>query len=465
MVPSPHSLTPKINNCHLFLLRLQMAIRNLLLLLMFSFHCFSCFSNSEDPFANFFAEPPSSMVAGEEGDAPSSSERSSMERFDPLGGRISSRRVVNVDNYGAKGDGTDDKEAFEKAWKEACACHSSVVFLVPEHKRYLLKPIIFSGPCKSDVTVMIKGTLEASPNPSDWDDRDRRHWIVFSGIRNLVVGGGGILDGKGKNWWRNSCKINTSRPCISAPTALTFNSCKDLRVEDLKIKDSQQIHVLFEYCTDVLVSRLTITAPSWSPNTDGIHVTSTKNILITHSVIGTGDDCISIVDGSKRLKATDIVCGPGHGISIGSLGAGNSEAHVSNVLVDKVTLKNTTNGVRIKTWQGGHGYAKNIIFQNIEMHNVHYPIVIDQNYCDSKIPCHEQKTAVAVSHVLYKNIKGTSASEVAINFNCSRSTWCHKIVLQDITLKENDGVPTKSSCNHVEWVEIGKIFPSCAQKN
>lgn len=70
--------------------------------------------------------------------------------------------------------------------------------------------------------------------------------------------------------------------------ALTFYSCKNLRVEDLRIKDSQQIHVLFEHCTDVEVSRLTITAPSWSPNTDGIHVTSTKNILITHSVIGTG---------------------------------------------------------------------------------------------------------------------------------------------------------------------------------
>lgn len=27
-----------------------------------------------------------------------------------------------------------------------------------------------------------------------------------------------------------------------------------------------------------------------------------------------GDDCISIVDGSKNLQATDITCGPGHGI-------------------------------------------------------------------------------------------------------------------------------------------------------
>lgn len=37
--------------------------------------------------------------------------------------------------------------------------------------------------------------------------------------------------------------------------------------------------------------------------------------------------------------------------SIGSLGAGNSEAEVSNVFVNRATLTGTTNGVRIKTWQ------------------------------------------------------------------------------------------------------------------
>ena len=41
--------------------------------------------------------------------------------------------------------------------------------------------------------------------------------------------------------------------------------------------------------------------------------------------------------------------------SIGSLGANNSWAYVSDVLVEKATLLGTTNGVRIKTWQVMHG--------------------------------------------------------------------------------------------------------------
>ncbi|PNY17479.1 polygalacturonase QRT2-like protein [Trifolium pratense] len=115
------------------------------------------------------------------------------------------------------------------------------------------------------------------------------------------------------------------------------------------------MHVVIQSCNNVLASKLIVRAPGHSPNTDGIHVTHSQNVVISNCIIGTGDDCISIVSGSKNIRATDIICGPGHGISIGSLGKGNSEAEVTNVEVNRATLKGTTNGVRIKTWQGQIG--------------------------------------------------------------------------------------------------------------
>lgn len=83
------------------------------------------------------------------------------------------------------------------------------------------------------------------------------------------------------------------------------------------------------------------------------------------------------------MQASSITCGPGHGISIGSLGKGGSEDHVSQVTVNGAKISGTTNGIRIKTWQGGSGMASNIAFQNIEMNDVTNPIIIDQNYCDT----------------------------------------------------------------------------------
>lgn len=59
-------------------------------------------------------------------------------------------------------------------------------------------------------------------------------------------------------------------------------------MKNLKFQDAQQIHVSFEGCTNVQASYLTVTAPETSPNTDGIHITSTKNMTISNSNIGTG---------------------------------------------------------------------------------------------------------------------------------------------------------------------------------
>ncbi|XP_021283061.1 polygalacturonase-like [Herrania umbratica] len=380
----------------------------------------------------------------------------------PAGPGRPASKTVSVDDFGAKGDGSDDTEAFEKAWEQACSSTDGVSLLVPKEKSYRLKPIRFTGPCKSNLRVEIYGTIEASDDQSDYQE-DSRHWLVFDGVRNLVVGGGGTINGNGKIWWENSCKRNKDRPCKGAPTALTFYENRHLVVNNLKVQDAQQMHVSFEKCVDVEASNLVVTAPEDSPNTDGIHVTNTQNILIASSTIGTGDDCISIVSGSQKVQAQDIICGPGHGISIGSLGKGNSRAYVSGVTVNGAKISGTSNGVRIKTWQGGSGSANNIRFQNVEMNNVTNPIIIDQNYCDQDKPCKEQPAAVQVQNVVYQNIEGTSASDVAIYFDCSKSHPCQGITLQDVNLTgEEGGEATTATCNNVQTTMIGNVSPGCS---
>lgn len=54
----------------------------------------------------------------------------------------------------------------------------------------------------------ISGILEASSNRSDWNKLDHKHWLVFKEVDYLRVEGGGTINGNGKIWWENSCKIN-----------------------------------------------------------------------------------------------------------------------------------------------------------------------------------------------------------------------------------------------------------------
>lgn len=64
------------------------------------------------------------------------------------------------------------------------------------------------------------------------------------------------------------------------------------------------------------------------------------------------------------------------------------EPGVQNVTVKTIKFNGTQNGVRIKSWgRPSNGFANNIIFQNIEMLNVHNPIIIDQNYCPNNKNC------------------------------------------------------------------------------
>lgn len=138
------------------------------------------------------------------------------------------------------------------------------------------------------------------------------------------------------------------------------------------------------------MSHIRILAPATSPNTDGIHIGSSTKIKITNSLISTGDDCISMIAGSKDIMVSEVHCGPGHGFSIGSLGGSQNEEHVNGIYIQNSTLRGTQNGLRIKTWAPSPpSLASDFTFEDIIMENVNNPIFIDQQYCPMP-PCNGQ---------------------------------------------------------------------------
>ena len=59
-----------------------------------------------------------------------------------------------------------------------------------------------------------------------------------------------------------------------------------------------------------------------------------------------------------------------------------------------------------------------MVFKDIIMQNVRNPIIIDQEYCTGG--CNKnQPSRVQISDVHYINIRGTTPSNVAVDFICS----------------------------------------------
>ena len=94
-------------------------------------------------------------------------------------------------------------------------------------------------------------------------------------------------------------------------------------------------------CKGMKFDHIHIIASKDSRNTDGIHIGSSSNIEIMDSTIATGDDCVSMSLGSKNINIRNVMCGPGHRISVGSLVRGPNEEDVSGLMVTNCTFIGT----------------------------------------------------------------------------------------------------------------------------
>ncbi|URE25501.1 Glycosyl hydrolases family 28 [Musa troglodytarum] len=222
--------------------------------------------------------------------------------------------VYNVKDYRAVGDGqTNNTKAFVTAWSVACAVQGKATIVIPEGA-YLLGPTIFKGPCNGIMVMQVIGQLLASTHLEAYN----QYWLHFQYINGLVISGGGRFNGQGASAWPyNQCK--KTQDCKPLPMNLVFSFVMNAAIKSISSIDSMFFHIHIFGSRNITFDSIKISAPGDSPNTDGIHIANSANIQVSNSVIGTGDDCISIGPGCTNLTIFRVLCGPGHGISIGSL--------------------------------------------------------------------------------------------------------------------------------------------------
>ncbi|KAL4195217.1 hypothetical protein AMTRI_Chr05g63520 [Amborella trichopoda] len=365
----------------------------------------------------------------------------------------------NVLSYGAIGDGeTDDSEAFLKTWNEACKFSSPSKMIIPVGRTFLLYPVTFSGPCKSPLTtVSIMGNIVAPPSILPWKKSGKMgRWLHIRRVSGLHIYGHdyATIHGSGHTWWPHMCGENHS-------PVLSLFSIEHLLITGLSIMNSPQVHLAMYLCKFVDIKGMKLDTPGDTANTDGIKISHSQHVTIRQSVIGVGDDCIAMLTGTSDVNISTTTCGPGHGISIGSLGKGAPEDIVEDVRVTNISFIGSTNGARIKTWQGGAGLVRNILFENLTFTDVANPIIINQYYCNGHRGCKNQTSSIKISKIKYVNLHGTSSRDVAITLACC-SVACHDIVLNDVNLtiaNPKPGETATSYCLNVHGLAQGVVNP------
>jgi polygalacturonase len=166
-------------------------------------------------------------------------------------------------------------------------------------------------------------------------------------------------------------------------------------------------------------------------NTDGFGVSSSTGIIIKNVRVDNQDDCLAVNSGSD-IQFLNNYCSGGHGVSIGSIKSG---AKVSGVYVSNTTIRNSENGVRIKTYNDAtDASVSDVRYKDIKLEGItKFGIIIQQDYRNDG-PTGTAGNSVPIKGVTLSNIKGSMKSGQGVYVNCGKGT-CTGWTWSDIDVK------------------------------
>ncbi len=296
--------------------------------------------------------------------------------------------------------------------------------------------------------------------------------IYANGCENVSITGNGKLVGNGRNWWswkklqheaaNELCyaqsngvpvekRIYGTREAALRPSFIQFIGCKNVILKDFSIEDGPQWTIHPVYCENVTVKNVDVRTTG--PNTDGLNPDSCKNVRIEECTFETGDDCIAVNSGmnedgwrvNKTCSDISIVkctMNGGHGAIV--IGSGMSGG-VENVYAADCRIKNTMQGLRIKSMRGRGGYIRNVLFENIEIENVsEEAIQVSMFYPYSTVKPVSSVPPV-FEKITVRNVYG-SANKQACVIRGLEDSPIKKLVLENIDIKAKEA-------DIVEYVE------------
>lgn len=285
--------------------------------------------------------------------------------------------------------------------------------------------------------------------------------IYAKDCENMSITGRGRLVGNGKKWWRwkglqqkaanELCyaerkgvpaekRVYGTEEAALRPSFIQFISCKNVVLSDFTIEDGPQWTIHPVYCENVVVKHVNVRTSG--PNTDGLNPDSCRNVWIEKCTFETGDDCIAVNSGMNedgwRVKrpCTDISVlnckmNGGHGAIV--IGSGMSGG-VEHIYAADCEIKNTMQGIRIKSMRGRGGYVSDVILENIKINDVtEEAIQVSMVYPYSTV---EPKNPVppVFDGITIRNIRGSAMKE-ALVLRGLEDSHIKNLILEDIEIK------------------------------
>jgi unsaturated rhamnogalacturonyl hydrolase len=329
-------------------------------------------------------------------------------------------RSFAITDFGAVADAKTDNSAAIRKAIEACHAAGGGHVIVPAGTFLTGAVHLLSN---VDLHLADGATLQFTTNPAAYLPVVRSRWegtecMNYSALiyafeeENIAVTGHGTLDGgAGDTAWWDWARKGTAPMSRAAPDVRKLNEladkgvpveervfgeghflrpnffqpyrCKNVLIENLKIRRSPMWEINPVLCTNVIVRNLDIL--SHGPNNDGCDPDSSRDVLIEGCIFDTGDDCIAIKSGrnddgrrvgvaAENLIIRNCTMKDGHGgVVIGSeIAGGCRNVFVENCTMDSPNLERV---LRFKSNARRGGVIENIFARNVKVGQVAEAII------------------------------------------------------------------------------------------
>ena len=281
--------------------------------------------------------------------------------------------IVNIKDFGAVGDNkTVNTVAIQKAI-DACA-EAGGGKVVVEDGIYVFGTIILKD--NVNLHIDVTATLKASPDEKDFPEISEEiashvnakrltRWsnscVIFANeCKNIALTGRGAIDCNGGEFVElrdkdDECGLVYKQKRSKNPgRAIFLTGCENVLVEDLTFKDAPAGWMFWIHdCDFVKFTKCNVVSNLHYPNSDGIHLNCSRNVVISDCNLVCGDDCIIVRANSASLK---------------------ENKPSEKVTVTNCNLTSYANGIRLG-WIND-GTIRNCTFSNITMTDTSYGIGI-----------------------------------------------------------------------------------------
>lgn len=326
--------------------------------------------------------------------------------------------LINIKELGAIGDGKSLNTAVIQKAIDKCSENGGGQVLI-EDGVYVTGKLIMRDNVNLHIdaaaTLLASGNVEDFPESSDIDashvnskrlTRWSNNCVIFANeCKNISITGKGRLDFNGDAFVElrdknDDCGLVYRK--LDKPTpgrGVFFTGCENVVIEDINALNAPAGWTFWIHdCDFVHFTKCNIVSNLHHPNTDGIHINSSRNVTVSDCNISVGDDCIILRANSASLK---------------------ENKPTEKVTVTNCNLTSYANGIRLG-WIND-GTIRNATFSNIVMTDTSYGIGISMPALKIKegdfLAADVGREATLVENISFNNIVMDKITRFPVDIN------------------------------------------------